>query len=67
MLDSEKQWLEAEKVWFLHPKGFSSGLVNRSRKENDDYHLKLKLDHGGEVLEVEEDTVEKVSKISFAE
>ena len=60
---SQKAWLEAEKVWVVHKAGFSGGKVQRKKPTRDDEEVticKVKLDHGGEIITVEEDSVEKV-------
>ena len=49
-------------MWFIHGKGFSSGRLNKIKNEsNEVVLLKLKLDHGGEVIDVEDEMVERVS------
>lgn len=62
-VNSQKAWLDAEKVWVVHKAGFSGGRVQKTKtvKENDETPMcKVKLDHGGEIITVEEDSVEKV-------
>lgn len=59
-----RAWLDAEKVWLVHKGGFCAG---RQLKETEDGEslpegrVRLKLDHNDEVIEVDEDDVEKVS------
>ena len=61
-VQSEKAWMDAERVWLVHKGGFASA----SQLKGDGLGLpegrvKIRLDHGGEILEVDEDDVEKVS------
>ena len=53
--------MDAERVWLVHKGGFASA----SQLKGDGLGLpegrvKIRLDHGGEILEVDEDDVEKV-------
>ena len=61
---SEKEWLEAEKVWVVHKGGFSGGRMLKSSpataNAESDTTRKVKLDHGGEIMNIDEDSVEKV-------
>ena len=59
---SEKEWLEAEKVWVVHKGGFSGGRMLKSMSANveSDTTRKVKLDHGGEIMNIDENCVEKV-------
>lgn len=62
-VNSQKAWLDAEKVWVVHKAGFSGGKVQKNktvREEDDTPMCKVKLDHGGEIITIEEDSVEKV-------
>ncbi|XP_075417405.1 unconventional myosin-XVIIIa isoform X8 [Tenrec ecaudatus] len=59
---AEEAWYETEKVWLVHQDGFSLG----SQLKSDDLSLpegkvRLKLDHDGAVLDVDEDDVEKAN------
>ena len=52
---------DVEKVWLLHPSGFSSGRLNKVKNEHGDIiSQKVKLDHGGEEVDVDEGYVDKV-------
>ena len=68
-VNSQKAWLDAEKVWVVHKAGFSGGRVqkNKTVKGDDDETpmCKVKLDHGGEIITIEEDSVEKVCKLTL--
>lgn len=60
-VQSEKTWMDAERVWLVHKGGFASA----SQLKGEGFGLpegrvKIRLDHGGEILEVDEDDVEKV-------
>ena len=59
---SEKEWLEAEKVWVVHKGGFSGGRMLKSSPASpeSDTTRKVKLDHGGEIMNIDEECVEKV-------
>lgn len=61
---SQKAWQDAEKVWVVHKAGFSGGRVQRikatEQEEDETPMCKVKLDHGGEVITIEEESIEKV-------
>ena len=61
-LASEKAWLSAERVWLVHKGGFAAARVLKPGTDGSftEGKCKVKLEHGGEVLEVDEDDVEKV-------
>ena len=58
-----RAWLEAERVWLVHRGGFCAA---RQLRETDagvalpEGRVRLKLEHNGDVIEVDEDDVEKV-------
>ncbi|XP_031549200.1 unconventional myosin-XVIIIa-like [Actinia tenebrosa] len=63
---SQKAWQDAEKVWVVHKAGFSGGRVQRIKpaageEEEDTPMCKVKLDHGGEVITIEEESIEKAN------
>ncbi|NWT47126.1 MY18A protein, partial [Chroicocephalus maculipennis] len=60
---AEEAWYETEKVWLVHRDGFSLGDQLRPEEGNPlpEGKVKVKLDHDGTVLEVEEDDVEKAN------
>ncbi|KAM9615756.1 unconventional myosin-XVIIIa isoform 11-T12 [Morphnus guianensis] len=60
---AEEAWYETEKVWLVHRDGFSLGSQLRPEQGSPlpEGKVKVKLDHDGAVLEVEEDDVEKVN------
>ena len=50
----------------VHKAGFSGGRVQNTktvREEDETLMCKVKLDHGGEIITIEEDSVEKVSQL----
>lgn len=60
---AEEAWYETEKVWLVHRDGFSLGSQLRPEDGSPlpEGKVKVKLDHDGAVLEVEEDDVEKAN------
>ncbi|NXT51170.1 MY18A protein, partial [Pluvianellus socialis] len=60
---AEEAWYETEKVWLVHRDGFSLGDQLRPEEGSPlpEGKVKVKLDHDGTVLEVEEDDVEKAN------
>ncbi|NXM68428.1 MY18A protein, partial [Serilophus lunatus] len=60
---AEEAWYETEKVWLVHRDGFSLGSQLRPQAGSPlpEGKVKVKLDHDGAVLEVEEDDVEKAN------
>ncbi|NWR93132.1 MY18A protein, partial [Furnarius figulus] len=60
---AEEAWYETEKVWLVHRDGFSLGSQLRLEAGTPlpEGKVKVKLDHDGAVLEVEEDDVEKAN------
>ncbi|NXV22312.1 MY18A protein, partial [Cepphus grylle] len=60
---AEEAWYETEKVWLVHRDGFSLGDQLRPEQGSPlpEGKVKVKLDHDGTVLEVEEDDVEKAN------
>ncbi|NXM35509.1 MY18A protein, partial [Oxyruncus cristatus] len=60
---AEEAWYETEKVWLVHRDGFSLGSQLRQEAGSPlpEGKVKVKLDHDGAILEVEEDDVEKAN------
>ncbi|NWW80319.1 MY18A protein, partial [Climacteris rufus] len=60
---AEEAWYETEKVWLVHRDGFSLGdqLRPEAGSPLPEGKVKVKLDHDGAILEVEEDDVEKAN------
>ena len=69
-LASEKAWLDAERVWVVHKRGFSGAKHLKDAPEaNGVAHgvstgagdkIRVRLDFNSEILEVDEEDVEKV-------
>ncbi|XP_064251019.1 unconventional myosin-XVIIIa isoform X3 [Passer domesticus] len=64
---AEEAWYETEKVWLVHRDGFSLGSQLRPEAGSPlpEGKVKVKLDHDGAILEVEEDDVEKANPPSY--
>ncbi|XP_063811986.1 unconventional myosin-XVIIIa isoform X5 [Pseudophryne corroboree] len=61
-ISAEQNWYETEKVWLVHKDGFS--LANKLNAENSNLpegKLKIRLEHDGTLLDVDEDDVEKAN------
>ncbi|XP_071946563.1 unconventional myosin-XVIIIa-like isoform X2 [Antedon mediterranea] len=59
-LASEKAVIDAEKVWLLHRGGFSAAKLLPSDGIVEG-RVKIKLEHSGDVIEVDDDDVEKAN------
>ncbi|KAI5193465.1 Unconventional Myosin-Xviiia [Manis pentadactyla] len=58
---TEEAWYETEKVWLVHKDGFSLGTQLKSEELSlPEGKVRVKLDHDGTILDVDEDDVEKV-------
>uniref|UniRef100_A0A673L0G8 Unconventional myosin-XVIIIa-like n=1 Tax=Sinocyclocheilus rhinocerous TaxID=307959 RepID=A0A673L0G8_9TELE len=65
-LAAEKAWYNTEKVWLVHKDGFS--LATQLKMEMGSLpegKVKVRLEHDGTVLEVDEDDVEKANPLSY--
>jgi len=67
-LASDKAWMVAERVWLVHRGGFAAARVLRTGMpgaegvENlPEGKCRVKVEHGGEVLDIDEEDVEKVN------
>ncbi|XP_074869502.1 unconventional myosin-XVIIIa isoform X4 [Carettochelys insculpta] len=60
---AEEAWYETDKVWLVHKDGFSLASQLRAQDASllPEGKVKVKLDHDGAVLEVDEDDVEKAN------
>ncbi|XP_068126217.1 unconventional myosin-XVIIIa isoform X5 [Hyperolius riggenbachi] len=61
-ISAEQNWYETEKVWLVHKDGFS--LANKLNSENSNLpegKLKIRLEHDGSTLDVDEDDIEKAN------
>ena len=65
---AEQAWLEGENVWLVHRDGFAAGRQLRETEDGEplpEGRVRVKLDYNGEVVEVDEDDVEKANPPSF--
>ena len=65
---AEQAWLEGENVWLVHRDGFAAGRQLRETEDGEplpEGRVSVKLDYNGEVVEVDEDDVEKANPPSF--
>ncbi|XP_058532693.1 unconventional myosin-XVIIIa isoform X5 [Ochotona princeps] len=59
---AEEAWCETEKVWLAHKDGFSLATQLRSEELSlPEGKVRVKLDHDGTVLDVDEDDIEKAN------
>ena len=59
---TERQWLEAERMWLVHKGGFTSAVLQPGDATAADGNINIKLD-SGEILTVDEEDVEKVGGV----
>ncbi|CAI9741202.1 unconventional myosin-XVIIIa-like isoform X3 [Octopus vulgaris] len=64
---TEKAWLESDKIWLIHKGGFSGATLLKTNGMSPlpDGKVKVKMDHGGEVIEVDEEDIEKSNPPQF--
>lgn len=64
---SEKAWLESDKIWLIHKGGFSGATLLKTNGMSPlpDGKVKVKVDHAGEVIEVDEEDIEKSNPPQF--
>lgn len=63
-------WLTAERVWLVHKGGFAAARVAKRNETMQPGHAsdgkcRIRLEHGGEVLDVDEENVEKTNPPTF--
>ncbi|XP_068440525.1 unconventional myosin-XVIIIa isoform X2 [Clinocottus analis] len=59
---AEQVWYGSEKVWLVHKNGFSlATMVKTEAGSLPEGKVKIKLEHDGTILEVDEDDVEKAN------
>uniref|UniRef100_A0A8C3A7M9 Myosin XVIIIA n=1 Tax=Cyclopterus lumpus TaxID=8103 RepID=A0A8C3A7M9_CYCLU len=59
---AEQVWYGSEKVWLVHKNGFSLATVVKTEAGSlPEGKVKIKLEHDGTILEVDEDDVEKAN------
>ena len=70
-LATEKAFLDAERLWLVHRMGFSAcrrlpeDPSAGGGGDSDTSKIRIRLEATGEVLQVDDDDVEKVSNCSF--
>ena len=62
-VQTEKAWMEAEQVWLIHKGGFASAHLLKSNEALPEGKIKIKLESQGDILEVDEDDIEKVMSV----
>uniref|UniRef100_A0A8C7FYT1 Myosin XVIIIA n=1 Tax=Oncorhynchus kisutch TaxID=8019 RepID=A0A8C7FYT1_ONCKI len=63
---AEQAWYGSEKVWLVHKDGFSlATLLKTEAGSLPEGKVKIKLEHDGTVLDVDDDDVEKANPPSF--
>ncbi|XP_075931546.1 unconventional myosin-XVIIIa-like isoform X10 [Anarhichas minor] len=61
-ITAEQVWYGSEKVWLVHKNGFSLATVVKTEAGSlPEGKVKVKLEHDGTILEVDEDDVEKAN------
>ncbi|XP_062274700.1 unconventional myosin-XVIIIa-like isoform X2 [Scomber scombrus] len=63
---AEQAWYGSEKVWLVHKDGFSLATVVKTEPGSlPEGKVKIKLEHDGTILDVDEDDVEKANPPSY--
>uniref|UniRef100_A0A8C1CXJ9 Myosin XVIIIAb n=1 Tax=Cyprinus carpio carpio TaxID=630221 RepID=A0A8C1CXJ9_CYPCA len=63
---AEQAWYGSDKVWLVHKDGFSLATVVKTETGSlPEGKVKIKLEHDGTVLDVDEDDIEKANPPSF--
>ncbi|KAJ4935365.1 hypothetical protein JOQ06_016901, partial [Pogonophryne albipinna] len=63
---AEQAWYGSEKVWLVHKDGFSLATVVKTEAGSlPEGKVKIKLEHDGTLLEVDEDDIEKANPPSY--
>ncbi|XP_046719555.1 unconventional myosin-XVIIIa isoform X1 [Silurus meridionalis] len=63
---AEQAWYGSEKVWLVHKDGFSLATMLKTEAGSlPEGKVKIRLEHDGTVLDVDEDDVEKANPPSF--
>ncbi|XP_077421508.1 myosin-XVIIIa isoform X6 [Vanacampus margaritifer] len=63
---AEQAWYGSEKVWLVHKEGFSLATVVKTEPGSmPEGKVKIKLEHDGTVLDVDEDDIEKANPPSY--
>ncbi|XP_030236325.1 unconventional myosin-XVIIIa isoform X10 [Gadus morhua] len=65
-ITAEQAWFGSEKVWLVHKDGFSLATVLKTEAGSlPEGKVKVKLEHDGTILDVDEDDVEKANPPSY--
>uniref|UniRef100_A0A669CJB0 Myosin XVIIIA n=1 Tax=Oreochromis niloticus TaxID=8128 RepID=A0A669CJB0_ORENI len=63
---AEQAWYESDKVWLVHKDGFSLATVVRTEAGSlPEGKVRIKMEHDGTVLDVDEDDIEKANPPSY--
>ncbi|XP_072249254.1 unconventional myosin-XVIIIa-like isoform X1 [Leuresthes tenuis] len=63
---AEQAWYGSEKVWLVHKDGFSLATVIKTEAGSlPEGKVKIKLEHDGTILDVDEDDIEKANPPSY--
>ncbi|ESO91677.1 hypothetical protein LOTGIDRAFT_163407 [Lottia gigantea] len=64
---NEKDWLNAEKVWLVHKGGFAGAFLLKADPASPlpEGKVRIRLESSGDILEVEEDDIEKANPPQF--
>uniref|UniRef100_A0A4W6CBI3 Myosin XVIIIA n=1 Tax=Lates calcarifer TaxID=8187 RepID=A0A4W6CBI3_LATCA len=63
---AEQAWYGSEKVWLVHKDGFSLATVVKTEAGSlPEGKVKIKLEHDGTILDVDEDDIEKANPPSY--
>ncbi|XP_076023989.1 unconventional myosin-XVIIIa isoform X3 [Genypterus blacodes] len=63
---AEQAWYGSEKVWLVHKDGFSLATVVKTEPGSlPEGKLKVRLEHDGTILDVDEDDIEKANPPSY--
>uniref|UniRef100_A0A8C6PI14 Myosin XVIIIA n=1 Tax=Nothobranchius furzeri TaxID=105023 RepID=A0A8C6PI14_NOTFU len=63
---AEQAWYGSEKVWLIHKDGFSLATVMKAESGSlPEGKVKIKLEHDGTILDVDEDDIEKANPPSY--
>uniref|UniRef100_A0A3Q3WK43 Uncharacterized protein n=1 Tax=Mola mola TaxID=94237 RepID=A0A3Q3WK43_MOLML len=65
-IEAEQAWYGSEKVWLVHKDGFSlATMVKTEVGSLPEGKVKIRLEHDGTILDVDEDDVEKANPPSY--
>ncbi|XP_058853827.1 unconventional myosin-XVIIIa-like isoform X8 [Acipenser ruthenus] len=63
---AEQEWYGTDKVWLVHKDGFSLATLLKAENHSlPEGKVKIKLEHDGTILDVDEDDVEKANPPAF--